>query len=375
MRNSDQLKDKTPLIGSAQIRLLQRLCDACAVSGDEGEVRKIILDQVTPHSDEVKIDALGNVLAIRNGRSGTSVAKGEKDRLRVMLAAHMDEVGFMITNNDGDGIFRFDVVGGIDERQLPGKPVWVGKDHIPGVIGTKPIHLTTSDERKRNISLDNLRIDIGPASTSEVKIGDRATFATSFSRLGSSLRGKALDDRLGVATLIELIKHAPTNIDMLAAFTVQEEVGLRGARVAAYGLDPDIAIAVDSTPALDLPNWDEEDGVPLENVRYNTRLDAGPAIYVADAATLSDPRLIRHLVNVAEANKIPYQIRQPGGGGTDAGAIHRSRAGIPSVSISVPGRYAHTAAGIARLADWKHTLNLLYLALNDISPTILSQER
>jgi tetrahedral aminopeptidase len=294
--------------------------------------------------------------------------------VRVMVAAHMDEVGFMITHNDGEGLFRFEVVGGIDERQLPGKPVWVGRDHLPGVIGAKPIHLTTSEERKRSIPIDNLRIDIGPTSTSEIKIGDRATFATSFSRLGSSLRGKALDDRLGVATLIELIKHAPENIDLLAAFTVQEEVGLRGARVAAYSFDPDIAIAVDSTPALDLPNWESDNG-PLENARYNTRLDAGPAIYMADAATLSDPRLIRHLISVAETNKIPYQLRQPGGGGTDAGSIHRSRAGIPSVSVSVPGRYSHTAAGITRLSDWKHTLNLLYFALQSINPTILRQDR
>jgi tetrahedral aminopeptidase len=374
MHNSDQIRHTPLRIGNAQIRLLQQLCDACAVSGDEAEVRKIVMDQIGPHADEVKIDALGNVLATRSGRLESEESKGKNKRVRVMVAAHMDEVGFMITHNDGEGLFRFEVVGGIDERQLPGKPVWVGRDHLPGVIGAKPIHLTTSEERKRTIPIDNLRIDIGPASTSEIKIGDRATFATSFSRLGSSLRGKALDDRLGVATLIELIKHAPENIDLLAAFTVQEEVGLRGARVAAYSFDPDIAIAVDSTPALDLPNWESDNGT-FENARYNTRLDAGPAIYMADAATLSDPRLIRHLIKVAETNKIPYQLRQPGGGGTDAGAIHRSRAGIPSVSVSVPGRYAHSAAGIARLSDWKHTLNLLYFALQSINPTILRQDR
>jgi tetrahedral aminopeptidase len=374
MHNSNQTRQNPPRVGSAQIRLLEQLCNACAVSGDETEVRKIVMDQIRPHADEVEIDALGNVLATRRGRSGNEATRDKGKRLRVMMAAHMDEVGFMITNNDGEGLFRFEVVGGIDERHLPGKPVWVGRNHIPGVIGAKPIHLTSSEERNRTIPIDNLRIDIGPANTSEIKIGDRATFATSFSRLGASLRGKALDDRLGVATLIELIKHSPENIDLLVAFTVQEEVGLRGARVAAYRFDPDIAIAVDSTPALDLPNWESDNG-PLENTRYNTRLDAGPAIYVADAATLSDPRLIRHLITVAEDNRIPYQLRQPGGGGTDAGTIHRSRGGIPSVSVSVPGRYAHTAAGIARLSDWKHTLNLLYCALQDIHPTILRQNR
>ena len=370
MDKPNQPEHNSPRIGTTQIRLLQRLCNACAVSGDETEVRSIVLEQIRPHTDELSIDALGNVLAICSGTDNK-----DKNRLKVMVAAHMDEVGFMITHNESNGLFRFEIVGGMDERQLPGKPVWVGRDHIPGVIGTKPVHLTTAEERKRNITLDNLRIDIGTASTSEVKVGDRAVFATSFSRLGPSLRAKALDDRLGVVTLIELIKHAPANIDLLAAFTVQEEVGLRGARVAAYALNPDIAIAVDSTPAMDLPIWEEADGSIHENTRYNTRLDAGPAIYIADGATLSDPRLVRHLIEVAENNNIPYQIRQPGGGGTDAGAIHRSRAGIPSVSVSVPGRYAHTAAGIARLSDWQHTFNLLFTALSQISADILNRDR
>jgi endoglucanase len=292
-----------------------------------------------------------------------------------MLAAHMDEIGFMLTQDEGDGIFRFDTVGGIDERQLVGKPVWVGHDHLPGVIGAKPIHLTTTDERKHAIPLDSLRIDIGPGSNSKVKIGDRATFATPFARLGPSLRAKALDDRLGVATLIELVRHAPPNIDLLAAFTVQEEVGLRGAQVAAYSFNPDLAIAVDSTPALDLPVWEDEDGQPQENFSNNTRLDGGPAIYIADSATLADPRLVRHLAETAEALHIPHQYRQPGGGGTDAGAIHLARAGIPSVSVSIPGRYAHTAAGLARLSDWQNTFALLHASLVRLSTDILSGER
>lgn len=360
-----------PKIGAAQIRLLERLCNACAVSGDEQEVRAIVLEQVRPHASEVRVDALGNVLAFRPGQ-------GEK-RLKVMLAAHMDEVGFMIVDDEGDGIFRFDTVGGLDVRQLAGKPVWVSRQHVPGVIGAKPVHLTSADERKRALSLDTLRIDTGPDNGKKVKLGDRATFATSFARLGPSLRAKALDDRLGVATLIELIRHAPPNIDLLAAFTVQEEVGLRGARVAAYALNPDLAIVLDCTPANDLPAWnhgghyvDPADG---ENTRYNTRLGEGPAIYVADNATLSDPRLIRHLAETGDAMGIPYQIRQPGGGGTDAGAIHKQRMGIPSVSVSVPGRYAHTAALIARLDDWKNTLALVHTALTRLPVDLLDTER
>jgi endoglucanase len=355
----------TPQIGEEQIALLERLCTAVAVSGDEGEVRAIVLEAVRPHA-EVKIDALGNVLAICKGQG--------ENRLRVMVDAHMDEIGFMLTYDDGDGLFRFELVGGIDERQLVGKPVWVGRSHLPGVIGAKPIHLTTPEERSRAIPLDALRIDLGPGNGSKAKTGDRATFATPFARLGPSLRAKALDNRLGVATLIELVKTAPPNIDLLAAFTVQEEVGLRGAAVAAHAFNPDLAFVVDSTPAYDFPTW-EGGWQPPESSFYNTRLDGGPAIYLADGSTLSDPRLVRYLIDTAEALDIPYQVRQPGGGGTDAGAIHRARAGVPSVSVSVPGRYAHTAAMLARLSDWQHTLALLHAALARLSPELLSVER
>jgi endoglucanase len=155
-----------------------------------------------------------------------------------------------------------------------------------------------------------------------------------------------------------------------AAFTVQEEIGLRGARVAAFTLNPDIAIILDSTPAFDLPAWDVD-----ENVRYNTRLGAGPAIYVADSGTLYDPRLVSFLIETAEAHGIPYQIRQPGGGGTDAGAIHKQRVGVPSVSVSVPGRYHHSPASIVRLSDWQHTLNLVATALFHITSKVLEGER
>jgi endoglucanase len=352
----------SPTIGAAQLSLLERLSNACAVSGDEGEVRKIVLEEIASLADEVRIDAIGNVLAVKRSQS-------EAPALKVMLAAHMDEVGFMIVQDEGEGIFRFDTVGGLDERQLVGKAVWVGKDHIPGVIGAKPVHLTRPEEHKLPISLDTLRIDVGPGSN-KVKVGDRAVFATRFRQQGPSLFGKALDDRLGVATLIELARSAPPTVDLMVAFTVQEELGLRGASVAAYALGADLAIAIDSTPAYDLPSWDGG-----ENTSYNTRLGAGPALYIADSSTLSDPRLVRYLAQTGDALGIPYQFRQPGGGGTDAGAIHKSRAGIPSVSVSIPGRYAHTAAGMARLADWQNTLVLLHAALERLPADLLAVER
>jgi endoglucanase len=359
-----------PRIGAAQIGLLERLCNVVAVSGDEAPVRAIVKESIQAAVDarggEIRTDALGNLLAIVPG-SGPN-------RLKVMLAAHMDEVGLMITGDEEKGIFRFELVGGIDPRQLAGKPVLVGREAIPGVIGAKPVHLTTAAERKSALTVEALRIDVGPAAAGKVKVGNWAGFATRFARLGPSLRAKALDNRLGVATLIELVRYAPENIDLLAAFTVQEEIGLRGGRVAAHALNPDCAIAIDSTPANDLPPHDAGEAW-AENLRYNTRLGAGPAIYIADSGTLSDPRLIRHLAQTGDRLAIPYQFRQPGGGGTDAGAIHKSRSGIPSVSVSIPGRYAHTAAGLCRLDDWKNTLELLHAALSDLTPAVLTPER
>jgi endoglucanase len=350
-----------PQLGDEQIKLLERLSNACAVSGDEGEVRKIILNEIRPNADEVKVDALGNVLVTKAG-------SGEH-RLKVMLAAHMDEVGLMLTHDSGEGIYRFEVVGGVSTSDLAGKAVWIGKEHIPGVIGLQPIHLAHGDGYNKPIDLEDLHIDVGTVKGNE-KVGDRAAFATSFVQLGPSLRGKALDNRLGVVTLIELFKQALPNIDLQAAFTVQEEIGLRGARVAAFAFNPDLAIILDSTPAYDMPAWDVD-----ENVRYNTHLDAGPAIYIADSSTLSDPRLIRYFMEIAETNKIPYQIRQPGGGGTGAGMIHKQREGIPSISISVPGRYHHSPAAIVRLLDWQHTWNLVATALSRLTPEILASER
>jgi tetrahedral aminopeptidase len=305
---------------------------------------------------------MGSVLVTRKAKV--------ENPLRVMLAAHMDEVGFILTAKEENGLFNFEVVGGLDVRQLAGKAVLVGRKHVNGVIGARPIHLTTYEDRERTIPLDTLRIDLGPGGSDLAKPGDRATFATCFQALGPSLCGKALDDRLGVATLIELVKNAPENIELLAAFTVQEEVGARGAKVAAYAFNPDLAFVLDCTPANDLPTWDES-----ENKSYNTRLDAGPAIYIADHSTISDPRLVRFLMQTADRHGIPFQVRQPGGGGTDAGAIHVQRMGIPAVSLSVPGRYIHSAAAIVRRADWEHSIELMQAALREVDRSVLGTDR
>lgn len=351
----------SPEFGQEELDLLSRLSNALSVSGDEQEVREIVYAELQEFKDSMHTDAMGNVLVHREG-SGP-------DRLRVLVDAHMDEVGMMLTREDGDGLFEFVVVGGIDPRQLVGKPVIVGRQHVPGVIGAKAIHLTTKEEREQVLKVNALRIDVGLGGSKMVEIGDRATFATTLQVLGPSLRGKALDDRLGVFNLIQLLKNAPDNIDLLAAFTVQEELGLRGAKVAAYHFNPDIGIAMDSTPANDLPHFDSE-----VNTTHNTKLDSGPAIYLMDGATIGDRRLIKWLSETAEAEGIPWQYRQPGKGGTDAGAIHKTRAGVPSVSVSVPQRYLHSPAGMVRIDDELNTLKLMHAALSRLDKSILKSQ-
>jgi len=354
---------RPPKATLAELDLLRELSNAVAVSGDEGAVRRLVLETIRDDVDETKVDALGNVLALKKGtgRSG-----------RVLIAAHMDEVGFMVTDYDSDGTLRFDLVGGIDDRVLSGKPVWVGHKRLPGLIGLAPIHLLTADRRSTVVKAPHLRIDLGVESAEAakklVKIGERGTFATEFTTLGPSLRGKALDNRLGCATLIELLRGKPFSFDLHAAFTVQEEVGLRGAKVAGYTADPLCAFVLDCTPAFDLP-----DSGNRENTQYNTRLGHGPAIYLADRATLSDERLIRYLRKTAEGAGIPHQFRQPGGGGTDAGAIHLARGGVPSISVSVPGRYLHSPAAIVRAEDWRNTVKLMRLALENFTPNVLKR--
>jgi putative aminopeptidase FrvX len=345
--------------------LLRALSNAAAVSGDEGAVRKLVLEAIGPHVDEVKVDALGNVLAVKRAAKG-------RNHPRLLLAAHMDEVGMMIVDHDTDGSLRFEVVGGLSERVLLGKAVIVGPRRLPGVIGAAPVHLLGGERLETVVRPGQMRIDVGAgnqeAARHQVPLGERATFATEFAVLDGALRGKALDNRLGCATLIGLLRGGPYPVELHAAFTVQEEVGLRGARVAGFAVEPQAAIALDCTPANDLP-----DSRGRENTQYNARLGHGPVIYMADGRTISDRRLVDFVCLTAEEAGLPYQIRQPGGGGTDAGAIQQSRAGVPVVSVSVPARYLHTPAALARTGDWHNTLRLLERALKRFDAKVLKR--
>jgi endoglucanase len=340
------------------IARIGRLSEAVGVSGDEFAVREIILESLKPAAAETRVDALGNLLVKCRPRGKAS--------LRVMLAVHMDEVGLILMQAGSDGLWKFGVVGGINEQTLPGKALWIGRERVPGVIGVKPVHLVEKEEAEHPLKPDALAIDVGATDKNSalalLKPGDRAAFATPFRFERGVLYGKALDNRLGVAALIELALDPPAGIELWAAFTSQEEIGLRGAHVAAYALDPDLAIVLDATPAADMPMWDGS-----ENTAYNTKLGGGPAIYIADRATVSDPRLVRILDAAGEAKGIARQFRQPGSGGTDAGAIHRTRKGIPSVSVSVPIRSPHAPVSIARIEDWRATVALVRAALDHLA--------
>lgn len=340
---------------------LKTLSNAIGVSGDEGAIRKLTLAAIREHVDEVRVDTLGNVLAIKHA-AGQPI-------LRVMLDAHLDEVGVMIVGANDDGTLKFRAVGGLDPRILPGKVLTIGPDHLAGVIGLPPVHVSKDDKEARQI--DQLSIDIGASTKDEAlgaaAIGTLATFSTQYRSLGAAASGKAFDDRAGCAILIELLRGPRLPVELLAAFTAQEEVGLRGAQVAAHTLDPDAAIAIDCTPANDLPPTFEADVSP------NTRLGAGPAIYVMTRRDVSDPRLVKHLISVSEAQGIPYQLRQPGGGGTNAGGIMPARSGVPTVSVSVPTRYLHSPASILYFSDLRHTVELVREGVARLTPQIIQR--
>jgi putative aminopeptidase FrvX len=338
---------------------LRQLSEAVGVSGEERAVRELIVKAIRDQVDELRVDTIGNVLAVKRARG--------RAKLRVMLDAHMDEIGFMIIGFNEDGTLQFRSIGGVDDRILPGKVVVIGPDQIPGTIGLGPIHLAHGDMSVKKIA--SLSIDIGASSKDEaagaIKIGDRAAFKTQYRSLGRAVTGKAFDDRVGCAILIEILRGPRLPVDLLAAFTVQEEIGLRGAGVAAYALEPDAAIAIDATPANDLPDRLEQDLSP------NTQLGGGPAIYVMTRRDFSDPRLVKHAVDVAEQLKIQYQFRQPGGGGTNAGSIGPSRAGVPSLSISVPTRYIHSPAALLYLSDVRQTIELVRESAARLTPAVL----
>lgn len=345
--------------------LLKELSEAVGVSGDEGAVRKIIQQAIKDHTTEMHTDSIGNLTALKKGTGAAP--------LRVMLAAHMDEVGFMVTGYDSNGLIHFTNIGGIDPRILPGLRVKVGKKQLPGVILWTPIHKNQDQTVKQ---IKELRIDIGvnnkSAAEGKVGRGERIVFDSPYMEIGTyMLRGKAFDDRVGCSLLIDVLQTGSYPVDVIAAFTVQEEIGLRGAQVAAQRLNPDVALVLEGTTAHDVPDPLADPDDPNRN-NPACKIGCGPVLTVMDRSMITPPRLLQFLRQTAEAHHIPYQLKTALGGGTDAGKIHLANAGIPSAVISMPCRYIHSPTAYLSKDDYAHTLKLIQAALNALAAATLS---
>ena len=333
---------------------LKRLCLLCGTSGRESAVRRYIMNELEqlPLPDcLVTEDRLGNVIVQKQGKVS--------DVPRIMVAAHMDEVALMVTDIAEDGSLRFDAVGGVDAAAVIGRQVKVGLDGIDGVIGSCPVHRLSAEQRKQPVKMDGLAVDIGAKNRKDaekyVSLGDVIYFAPEYHRFGNGkIAAKALDDRFGCAVLLDLLrKDLPC--DLTVVFTVQEEVGLRGAAVAANAVKPDIAIVVETTTAADLP--DSENPV--------CRLGGGAVISYMDGRTVYDEGLYRLAVSLCEENHIKWQTKTKIAGGNDAGAIQNSGARV--LAVSVPCRYLHSPLCVMRESDGDACEQLLHLLLEHIA--------
>ena len=329
----------------------EHLSNLPGVSGDEGAVS----DYITAHllGYDFFEDTLGNIIVRIKGKKSSPKT--------ILLAPHMDEIGFIVTSITEDGYLKFAPIGGIDRRVVIGKEVQVGKGKIAGVIGLKPVHLSSPDERKRAPKWDELYIDIGAKNKAEVEhlvsLGDTVAFATEVFSMGDLFAGKAIDDRLGCAILLSLLDE-PLPVDVTLAFTVQEELGLRGARTALQQIKPDVALIIEATTAADL------DGVPRE--KAVCELGAGVVIPFMDSGTVYDRALYAEATTLAETLDIPWQTKTIIAGATDAAEIQRFGAGVQVLGLAVPVRNIHTGYNVLDPRDAEHLLHLTRAFLTDL---------
>ena len=328
------------------IDTLKTLCALPGVSSCEDAVRGHIKKEITPYADSIRVDTMGNLIAVKRG-----ARPGNRS---LMLAAHMDEVGLMLHTITDEGYLKFSPVGGIDRRVLIGKRVQVGEKAVPGVIGLKAYHLTTAEEEKKVPKLKEFYIDIGAKDGDEaktlVKPGDVAVFDSDVLEFGNGfIKAKAIDDRVGCAVMVELMKR-PLSMDCTFVFTVQEEVGTRGAFGAAFSVKPDIALVLEGTTAADLPAMSSHERVCAPG--------KGPVIPFMDGGTVYDRELFQLLRSLAEKHGIPWQTKEYISGGTDARTIQRSREGVRVAAISAAVRYLHTPSSVASVKDFDQILSL-----------------
>ena len=324
------------------IELMKELCALPGTSGCEDAVRAFVLKRVKPFADEIRTDAIGNVMVFRKGRKAL-------DR-PVAVCAHMDEVGVIIKKITEDGMLKFGFVGGVDPRVVIGRPVRFGD--VPGVIGIKAVHLTTAAERRTMPKTKNLYIDIGATSRAAaeklVSLGDYGVFDSAVVEFGDGLiKAKAIDDRVGCAALLRLLEDEPP-VDTWFCFTVQEETGLRGAASMAFALDPGFAMVLEGTTAADLAEVKGADAV--------CRVRGGVVLPFMDGATIYDAALFELLRDACTKRGIPWQTKTRVAGGTDAGRIHRSRAGVRVCAAAAPVRYIHSPSSVAAKADCEAVL-------------------
>jgi len=340
------------------VELLRELCEASGVPGREERLRAIVERELKPVVHELRVDALGNVVAVRRG---DEPGRGPK----LMLAAHLDEIGFVVSHVDEHGLLRLVPLGGHDPRNLVAQRVTVCADQgdLTGLLypGLKPPHLQTDEDRKKQLQISDFFVDLClPVDRVRelVPIGTMVTLQRDFQEIGDGVSGKAMDDRLAVYVMIKAMQQAKVfSFDTYAVATTQEEVGLRGAAVSAFGLEPDLGVALDVTLAADIPGVPEHEQV--------TRLGKGVAIKLLDSASISHPALVRQMRTLAEKRQIEHQIEILPRGGTDAGAMQRARAGMPVVTLSVPTRYVHTSIELAAKKDIDAAIALLTAYLEE----------
>jgi tetrahedral aminopeptidase len=328
-------------------KLLKALCESHAVSGREEGVRALIRKEFAAVGCKVTTDAMGNVIGERKG----------KGKIKVMLAGHMDEIGFLVSHVNKEGFVRFEPCGGFDPRTLMSQRVYVhtARKRLLGVMGSKPIHVLTEDEAKKPLKVTDYYIDLGlPAKEveSSVEVGDPITMARELDELGDCLTGKALDNRIGVWLMIEALRMVKkTNVDVYAVATTQEEVGIRGAMAATRDVQPDVGIALDVTLAVDTPGSDPKE--------YVSKLGGGVAIKIMDGASISNPKLVQELKALAKKKKIMHQMEILPRGGTDAGAMRQVSGHTAVCTISVPLRYVHSTVETVNKKDLEASVNLL----------------
>ncbi len=334
---------------------LKTLTEAFGPSGYENEVRKLLKDAASQYCDDITIDRSGNLVCRKPGRDHTKPS--------VTFAAHMDEIGFIITGYTDDGLLRFRPIGGVDPRVVVSKWVLIGPDRIKGIIGAMAIHLQTAADRERVLGYDSLYIDIGAADGKEAEklcpLGTYAVFDSEYTEFGDGfITARALDDRVGCLNLLEILKSSDYEGDLCCVFVTQEEVGLRGSAGAAFLLQPDIAIILEGTAANDLGD------TPL---RYQVCVPGeGVAISFMDHASIADRDLFHQMKEVAARHKIPHQIKRAITGGNDAGSFQTAGKGARTCVLSVPCRYIHSGNNVAKLSDIKAQADLATAFLNSL---------